>query len=77
MIKNSYCMHIGCNKIFDSEDELRQHLYSYSPGIVAEYIFLREAVLEFANLIIDWDNKTGREKVVKTALHISPLTSFQ
>lgn len=61
--KTSYCMHIGCNKIFDSEDELRQHLYSYSPGIVAEYIFLRESVLEFSQLILEWETKTGREKV--------------
>jgi len=74
-VKNSYCMHIGCNKIFDSEDELRQHLYSYSPGIVAEYIFLRESVLEFTNLILDWDNKTGREKAFfrKRALGVKEM----
>ena len=61
--KTSYCMHTGCNKVFDSEDELRQHLYSYSPGIMQEFAFLRESVLEFCNLLLDWDNKTGREKV--------------
>lgn len=61
--KTSYCMHVGCNKVFDSEDELRQHLYSYSPGMLAEFTFLRESVLEFCSLILSWESKTGHEKV--------------
>ena len=56
------CVHRGCDQIFSSKNDLREHLYSYSPGIAAEYNYLRETVVSFAAMINEWDNKSAADK---------------
>lgn len=59
----SQCLHTGCNQVFSDQTELRKHLYSYSPGIHAEHEFLLNTVIQFADIITNWDNKSNLEKV--------------
>lgn len=56
------CLHSGCTQTFRTQHELRQHLYSYTPGLVAEYSFLYNTVLQFADLISCWESKPNSEK---------------
>jgi len=59
------CFHSGCNQVFTDQDELRKHLFSYSPGIYAEHEFLLNTVVQFADVILNWDNmKSQLEKVL-------------
>eukprot|EP01039_Chlorochromonas_danica_P003201 gene3201-3504_t len=58
----SVCLHDGCNQTFKNQRELREHLYSYTPGLVAEYSFLYNTVLQFADVISSWDHKSPSEK---------------
>lgn len=58
----SVCLHDGCNQTFKNQRELREHLYSYTPGLVAEYSFLYNTVLQFADVISSWDQKSPSEK---------------
>jgi hypothetical protein len=60
------CIHDGCNRVFDTQDELRAHLHAYSPGIAAEYAFLRRTVEEFAGIINQWESKPHSERVRKS-----------
>jgi hypothetical protein len=56
------CLHSGCNQTFSSQAALRQHLYGYSPGLMAEYSFLFNTTLHFADIIATWEQKTEGEK---------------
>lgn len=57
-----HCVHAGCDQTFSSENDLRQHLHSYSPGLAAEYNYLRQTVISFAGLLNQWDEKTEEER---------------
>lgn len=74
----SQCLHNGCNQVFSSQLELREHLYSNSPGLVAEHQFLINTVLQFADIITSWDNKPPLEKVSPCNIRLSSrvLMSF-
>lgn len=56
------CLHGGCNQTFSSQQDLREHLYCYTPGIVAEYSFLYNTVLQFADIIATMDSKPPAER---------------
>lgn len=60
---SSQCLHNGCNQVFNNQSELREHLYSYTPGLVAEHEFLINTVLQFADMINSWESKSSLEKV--------------
>jgi hypothetical protein len=59
----SQCLHSGCNRVFSNQTELREHLYQYTPGLVAEHQFLLKTLTQFSDAIISWDEKSDLEKV--------------
>lgn len=59
----SICLHEGCNLTFGNEKELREHIYAFTPGLSAEHNFLIETVINFADLLESWGEKSQEDKV--------------
>lgn len=63
----SSCLHSGCTQTFHSQEELRSHLFSSTPGIVEEFNFLRQTALKFAEVVLNWDSYSSADKVSRTS----------
>lgn len=62
----NHCLHDGCKLTFESQEELRNHLYSDIPGIAEEYKFLKNSVLKLSEIVLTWETKSKKEKVSKS-----------
>lgn len=59
----SRCLHSGCPLTFNSQRDLRSHLFSHAPGLAAEYKAMTGTMLNLIQMVESWDIKTPKEKV--------------
>jgi hypothetical protein len=77
----SRCLHNGCPMMFDTQRDLRSHLFSHAPGLAAEFKAMTNTMLNLIQMIETWDIKSPQEKArnleyvgtVKEALTDYPL----
>lgn len=60
---SSRCLHSGCDMVFSTAEELREHIFRTTPGIMEEFIFLRQMALKFATVVSEWDTLCAQKQV--------------
>ena len=63
--EKSACLHAGCSAVFRTQEELRSHLLGNTPGLVEEFNFLRQTVLKFTDVVLNWDSYSDDDKVIQ------------
>lgn len=77
----SQCLHAGCPKHFNSQKDLRAHLFDHAPGLKAEFKAMSNTIINLISMIETWELKDPQEKIsnleyvanVKDAMSNCPL----